>query len=168
MGGSTEPDGYRGFGRIQLDAGLPVNGEGRLALFVADAAVTSIASLTRHEYAFYVDGSAGLDLRATLSWIDPATSPYSAKQLLHDLDLSLMAPSGFRYTMWRTGRVDSTNVNERVIVPATLMESETGVWQVWVWAKSLTTSTQAYSLVVTGAISPSLPVNGTTSSSSTP
>lgn len=155
MGGSTEPDGFRGFGRVHLEAGMPLNGEGSMALFVADANTTSISELTRDEYAFDVDGTAGEELRVTLSWIDPPTSAFAAKQLLHDLDLSVISPAGERYTMWRTGVVDSVNVNERVIIPSGIVASNSGTWEVWVWAKRLSTERQAYSLVVNGAISPS-------------
>lgn len=152
MGGSTEPDGFRGFGRVQLDAGMPLNGEGAMVLFLLDAADVSIPELTRHEYTFNVDASAGLELRVTLSWIDPPTSSLSAVQLIHDLDLAVYSPSWTRYSMWRTGVVDAVNPNERVIIPSGVVES--GTWTVYVWAKRLTTGTQSYSLVVNGAISP--------------
>lgn len=152
MGGSSEPDGFRGFGRVHLEQGIPLDGEGSMALFVADAANTSIPELTQQEYLFDVDGDAGLDFRVTLSWIDPAATAFSAIQLVHDLDLAVSSPSGTRYTMWESGDADEVNVNERVIVNAA--DVETGTWAVWVWAKSLNTDSQSYSLVVNGAISP--------------
>ncbi|CAM9668187.1 unnamed protein product, partial [Laminaria digitata] len=150
MGGSSEPDGYRGFGRVHLEQGMPLGGEGSLALFVADAASTSIKGLTTQQFLFEVNGTAGLDFRVTLSWTDPAATSFSAKQLVHDLDLAVNSPSGIRYTMWASGDVDVANVNERVIVDA--LDVESGTWAVWVWAKSLTTDFQRYSLVVNGAI----------------
>ena len=151
MGGSSEPDGFRGFGRVHLDQGMPLDGEGSLVLFVADAASTSIPELTLQEYRFEVNGTAGLDFRVTLSWIDPAATSFSAKQLVHDLDLAVFSPGGTRYTMWESGEPDEANVNERVIVDA--LDVESGTWTVSVWAKSLTTDFQTYSLVVNGAIS---------------
>ena len=151
MGGSSEPDGYRGFGRVHLEQGLPLSGEGNLTLFVADAANTFIPQLTLHEYMFDVDGEAGLDFRVTLSWIDPAATSLSTKQLVHDLDLAVSSPNGTRYTMWTSGETDDANVNERVIVDA--VEVQNGTWTVWVWAKLLTVAEyQRYSLVVNGAI----------------
>ena len=151
MGGSSEPDGYRGFGRVHLEQGMPLGGEGNLTLFVADAASTSIPELTLHEYTFDVDGEAGLDFRVTLSWIDPAAKSLSAKQLVHDLDLAVSSPNGTRYTMWLSDETDDTNVNERVIVDA--IEVQSGAWTVWISAKSLTAAEfQSYSLVVNGAI----------------
>lgn len=152
MGGSSNPNSTRGFGRIHMDAGMPLGGQGDLVLFVADAAKTNITELSRQEYLFYVDSDAGLDLRVTISWIDPASTTFSAKQLVHDLDLAVYSPNGTRYTMWSSGVTDVYNVNERVIVDAADVES--GNWTIWVWAKALGTVSQNYSLVVNGAISP--------------
>ncbi|CAN0371421.1 unnamed protein product, partial [Hapterophycus canaliculatus] len=36
MGGSTDPDGDKGFGRIHLEAGMPFDGEGVWALYIED------------------------------------------------------------------------------------------------------------------------------------
>ncbi|CAM9619828.1 unnamed protein product, partial [Hapterophycus canaliculatus] len=153
MGGSSEPDGVRGFGRVHLEAGMPLAGEGSLVLFVADAADISIPENTLHEYLFDVDADAGLDLRVTLCWIDPAAHSISAAQLVHDLDLVVISPDGVTtHRMWGSNVLDETNVNERVIIDAA--DVETGTWTIWVWANDLTTDAQAYSLVVNGAISP--------------
>lgn len=152
MGGSSEPDGARGFGRVHLEMGLPLNGEGNLALFVADATDTSVVECTQEEFLFDVDADAGLDFRVTLSWIDPPATSVSVTQLIHDLDLLVKSPSGVSHTMWSSGEADTTNVNERVVVDAADVES--GTWTVWVWAKRLTTDNQSFSLVVNGAISP--------------
>lgn len=152
MGGSSEPDGLRGFGRVHLEAGMPLAGEGSLVLFVADAADTSIPEDTLQEYLFDVDADAGLDLRVTLCWIDPAAATVSAAQLVHNLDLMVISPDNVIHRMWGTDLADSTNVNERVIVDAA--DVTTGTWTIWVYANALTTDTQAYSLVVNGAVSP--------------
>ncbi len=40
MGGNSEPDGFRGFGRVHLDAGLPLDGTGALGLLVVDSNTT--------------------------------------------------------------------------------------------------------------------------------
>lgn len=191
MGGSSEPDESRGFGRVHLAPGMPLGGgtpENPRALFVADAVAhnTSTSELAATDYPFRVDCAAGVDFRATLSWIDPPASALSAVQLLHDLDLAVFSPTGVRYSMWHSGETDSVNVNERVVVPVSHLEqyrsnnsigednndtnaataaaagdednddygSHDGIWIVRVWSKRLTVETQAYSLVVTGAISP--------------
>eukprot|EP00903_Cladosiphon_okamuranus_P015158 g14016.t1 len=153
MGGDSEPDGFRGFGRIHLEMGLPLEGEDSLALYVADSSGTKIGDSSEREYSFEVDADAGLDFRATLSWIDPPATTFSGVQLVHDLDLSVVSPSGTTYTMWSSGEKDTTNVNERVVVDASDVES--GTWAVIVSSNSLTAADeQSYSLVVNGAISP--------------
>lgn len=169
MGGVPEPDGYRGFGRIHLESGLPLNGEGSLALFVADAGDTFIPDSSETEYHFDVDADAGLEFRATLSWIDPPATTFSGFQLVHDLDLTVVSPSGTTHTMWSSGEKDAVNVNERVAVGAADVES--GTWKVFVSSNSFSAAEeQSYSLVVNGAISPPPGgvVNDTFSSASNP
>ncbi|CAM9894313.1 unnamed protein product [Scytosiphon promiscuus] len=150
MGGSSEPDGFRGFGRVHLEAGMPMHGTGRTGLLVVDSSRASISSCGERTITVSVDGDAGVDLRATLCWIDPPATALSATQLQHDLDLVVKAPSGAAYTMWMSGEADTVNVIERVIVPAESMES--GEWSIIVSAKGLLTDEQSYSLVITGAI----------------
>lgn len=165
MGGVSEPDGYRGFGRIHLENGMPLDGEGGLALFVADARNTSISEFSQQDYLFDVDADAGLSFRATLSWIDPPATTFSAIQLVHDLDLAVASPSGMTHTMWSSGEKDAANVNERVVVDAADVES--GTWTVSVSSNSLTAADlQSYSLVVNGAISPGTGVGATSQPSS--
>lgn len=153
MGGSAEPGNFRGFGRIHLDAGMPLKGEGQLALFVADAGNTAIAEDSSWSYYFEVDATAGLELRATLSWIDPPASSMSTVQLINDLDLRVSSPAGTLFTMRSDQSSDTVNVNERIIVGSTAI-AESGMWTVQVASKMFSTTTQSYSLVVTGAISP--------------
>ncbi|CAM9625709.1 unnamed protein product, partial [Ectocarpus fasciculatus] len=147
MGGTSEPNGLRGFGRVHLEAGMPMDGAGETGLLVVESTIGSDGETTE---LVTVDGDAGVELRATLAWLDPPATALSAKQLQHDLDLHVIAPSGAKYTMWESGVDDTVNVVERVIVPVESMES--GVWSVVVSAKGLLTDEQSYSLVVTGAI----------------
>ncbi|CAM9589206.1 unnamed protein product, partial [Scytosiphon promiscuus] len=81
MGGSTEPDGDRGFGRVHLEPGMPLRGEGPGALYVADSSYTSTVELNLTEYTFDVNATAGLEFRATLSWIDPPATAFSSVQV---------------------------------------------------------------------------------------
>ena len=81
MGGGTEPDGTRGFDRVHLEPGMPLGGNGSAALFVADSASTSTTELALTEYSFEVSGRTGLELRATLCWIDPPATTFSAVQV---------------------------------------------------------------------------------------
>lgn len=100
MGGSSEPDSHRGFGRVHLEAGLPLPGVGDIGLFVVDAFNASIEGGATDAYTFEtIDSDAG-EFRATLAWIDPEASTLSSVQLVHDLDLSVTSPSGNTYVMW--------------------------------------------------------------------
>lgn len=150
MGGSSEPDGFRGFGRVHLEGGLPLGAEGDMALFVVDAFETEIEERTIHEYDFELLPNTGLELRASLSWLDPPVSADASQQMLNDLDLTLVAPDGSTlYRMWSDG-ADVKNVIERVIIPSSVVTG--GTWTVAVSCLDLTTETQPYSLVVTGPI----------------
>ena len=153
LGGSSEPGDFRGFGRIHLEAGMPLSGEGSMALYVADAADTSIEEKTVTNFYFDVDADAGLDLRATVAWIDPPATSSSAEQLVNNLDLRVISPSGKKFYMWSENKWDTVNVIERVIVDVEDV-NESGTWLVRVRSRSFSTDDQSYSLVVTGAISP--------------
>lgn len=168
MGGSSEPDGLRGFGRVYLEAGMPLEGSGDTALFVVDAAERSIDENAADEYSFTLNSNTSLEFRATLAWIDPAATVTSTVQLIHDLDLTVVSPSGTVYQMWSFG-ADMWNVVERVIVSADDVDSDNaGEWTVSVSAGSLTTSSQPYSLVVTGPIAEGSEKLTTTESSAAP
>lgn len=149
MGGSSEPDGYRGFGRVHLEAGLPLQGVGDMGLFVADN--VTLDEYTVDKYTFEtVDGDVG-EFRATLAWIDPPASTLSNDQLIHDLDLKVESPRGTNFGMWFSGDIDHDNVIERVVVSTQELAQEGhGVWTVSVRSGSLLDDTQAYSLVVSG------------------
>lgn len=154
MGGSSEPDNYRGFGRVHLEAGLPLEGSGQTALFVADSMNTSATSGELTSFAFETVESEGVEFRATLAWIDPPASAMAVQQLIHDLDLLVTSPSGKEYTMWLSGEADSDNVIERVIVSAeNVAEEESGTWMVSISPSSDFSDAQPYSLVVTGPFS---------------
>lgn len=149
MGGSSEPDGYRGFGRVHLEAGMPLQGVGDVGLFVADN-----VNLDEHvvdNYTFEtVDGDVG-EFRATLAWIDPPASTFSNAQLIHDLDLKVESPRGTDFGMWFSGDIDHDNVIERVVVSKEELAQEGhGTWTVSVRSGFLLDDTQRYSLVVSG------------------
>lgn len=46
MGGSSSPDGNRGFGRVLLEGSLPVRGEGSTAMYFDDDAVVLAGTTT--------------------------------------------------------------------------------------------------------------------------
>lgn len=67
----------------------------------------------------------------------------------------MIAPDGTEFFMWPDDPLDVVNVNERVIVSAGMVtELGSGTWAVRVLSSTLDGDKQAYSLVVTGAISP--------------
>ena len=152
MGGSSEPDGFRGFGRVHLEAGMPLNGLDNMALFVADAFETELDEFTTDEYHFDMIPGTGLELRATLAWIDPPAAIESSIQLLNDLDLTVTGPDGSTLYRMFSDRADDRNVVERVIVPVDIVSVGGGTWTVAESSAGLTTGTQSYSLVVTGPI----------------
>ncbi|CAM9309050.1 unnamed protein product [Choristocarpus tenellus] len=157
MGGDSEPNGFTGFGWVHLEAGLPLNGDGNHTLFVADSLFANVYSGRNDTYEFEMDES-GVEIRATLTWMDPEADEFSFVQLLNDLDLTVTSPSGEDFVMWSSGEVDKRNVVERVIVPAVLVEE--GVWTVMVSANQLITEMQPCSLVVLGSISTVTVVEG--------
>lgn len=164
MGGSSEPDGHRGFGRVHLEAGLPLQGLGDIGLFVADDVNINEYEVDRYTFET-VESDVG-EFRATLAWIDPPASTFSNEQLVHDLDLTVESPRGTNFGMWFSGATDHDNVIERVVVSeGELAQEGYGTWTVSVRSNSLLVDTQAYSLVVTGPFG-----NGTIvdSSSATP
>lgn len=151
MGDGSEPDGDRGFGRVHLETGVPLNGESDIGLFVADSNWTAITSDSTVSYYFAIYEHDVGEFRATLTWMDPPSATISSVQLQHDLDLKVTSPDGTVYTMWLSGEADSANVIERVIVPSADVEASNGTWIVTVTSGILTENgSQAYSLVVTG------------------
>lgn len=152
MGGSSEPDGSRGFGRVHLETVLPLDAAGNRALFVVDAADRRIPERKIVEFYFVLEEDTDLELRATLAWLDPPATQESSVQLLNDLDLTVVSPSGVQYRMWQSG-ADNRNVVERVIINAVDIDKDNdGEWKVAVSSAALTTASQAYSLVVTGPL----------------
>ena len=152
MGGSSEPDGFLGFGRVHLEAAMPLGGMDNMALFVADAFETELDEYTTDEYHFEMVSGGELELRATLVWIDPPATAEASTQLINDLDLTVVGPDGLTLYRMFGERVDDRNVIERVIVPANTVSMISGTWTVAVSSSGLITGTQPYSLVVTGPI----------------
>ena len=55
MGGSSDPDGDRGFGRVHLESALPFDAEGVWALYVEDYdGTTSSAGTVGYTFLFLV------------------------------------------------------------------------------------------------------------------
>jgi len=170
--GRPGPDYQYGWGYLNVKAAADVILAHKASLAVPKMVDDSISNASKTKtYSYKWDGSS--PLRATLCWTDPAGVAQTATDsrtpnLKHNLDLKITAPDGTTiyqpYTMpfvgtWTQasmtlnatkGKNNVDNV-ERVDLPA---PTQTGTYTVTVSLDgTLTTSTQAFSLVVTGASS---------------
>jgi len=150
------PDNQQGFGRLDLSLSLLSSSStpagGGLSLWCSDSEV--VASGGHVSYTFHVV-SAAQPLKATLVWFDPPNAVGAAKQLLHDLDLTVRDETTGT-TFYSNGATsaahrDHKNTVEKVVVgtPPTV----DGDFTVTVAASVLSVGdhTQHFALVVTGA-----------------
>jgi len=170
--GRPGPDYQYGWGYLNVKAAADVILAHKASLAAPKMVDDSISNSSKTKSYNYVwDGTS--PLKATLCWTDPAGTAQTATDsrtpnLKHNLDLKITAPDGTTiyqpYTMpfvgtWTQasmtlnatkGKNNVDNV-ERVDLPA---PTQTGTYIVTVSLDgSLTTSTQAFSLIVTGASS---------------
>ena len=170
--GRPGPDYQYGWGYLNVKAAADVILAHKASLAAPKMVDDSISNSSKTKSYNYVwDGTS--PLKATLCWTDPAGTAQTAADsrtpnLKHNLDLKITAPDGTTiyqpYTMpfvgtWTQasmtlnatkGKNNVDNV-ERVDLPA---PTQTGTYTVTVSLDgTLTTSTQAFSLVVTGASS---------------
>jgi len=170
--GRPGPDYQYGWGYLNVKAAADVILAHKASLAAPKMVDDSISNASKTKtYSYKWDGSSSL--RATLCWTDPAGTAQTAADsrtpnLKHNLDLKITAPDGTTiyqpYTMpfvgtWTQasmtlnatkGKNNVDNV-ERVDLPT---PTQIGTYTVTVSLDgTLTTSTQAFSLVVTGASS---------------
>jgi len=170
--GRPGPDYQYGWGLLNVKAAADVILAHKASLAAPKMVDDSISNSSKTKnYTYVWDGSS--PLKATLCWTDPAGTAQTAADsrapnLKHNLDLKITAPDGITiyqpYTMpfvgtWTQasmtlnatkGKNNVDNV-ERVDVPA---PTQTGTYTVTVSLDgTLATSTQAFSLIVTGASS---------------
>lgn len=169
--GTVEPvsayDNNIGFGIINLVQSLPLQGDNNLGGFVADK--TPISQSENHEYEFFINMSEGQctsdTVSATLVWADPPGQSGCTRCLINDLDLEIvMNNDPSIYPNGRSSK-DDTNNAERIQTSV----SQGDVVRVLVKGANLATSTQTYSLIVTGCIQedvPNMPSSKPTSSAS--
>ena len=139
------PDVYQGYGRVNLDSILNSH------LFVDQSYLTE---LTKNTYSIQLNSS-NVQLKVTLCWMDPPNEAFSAKYLLHDLDLVVTDPAGnifYGNSFNNNGQPalgshrDEVNNNEQVSIKQPVV----GEWMVEVQAKRLTEAlAQNYSIVIT-------------------
>lgn len=89
------PDIFQGYGRVNLAKVLPLQGHSTnsYTLFVDQ---NELKPLTELVYTVVVK-SAAEDLKITLSWYDPPTAEFAARNLVHDLDLIVINPASTSY-----------------------------------------------------------------------
>lgn len=139
---SSPPDNIQGWGQVQLNHVLPIPDLYDFDLYVAD--YETLSSLTRRAY-FVQVASSGVPLRATIAWTDPPNILWAVKNLLNDLDIMVIAPSG-AVSYGNNIPGDEFNTVERVVIET----PEVGEYIVYVTAKVLALGeNQAYGIVIT-------------------
>lgn len=155
---SPPPSNEQGWGRVTLDDVLYVAGD-RKRLFARDERTGFAATGGLHEESLDVlDGSE--PLRVVLAWTDEPSTPAAAINLVNDLDLEAVAPSG---TVYRGNVFDAGasqpggSADRRNNVEVLRIENpEPGAWTIRVRAFALPAPPQDWALVATGR----LPVEG--------
>jgi hypothetical protein len=135
-------DTSSGWGQVRLSTALPLPGIYDFDLYVAD--YESLSSLTRRTY-YVTISDATTPLRVTIAWVDVPNIIWATKNLLNDMDLAVISPSGVVY-YGNNLPGDDFNTMERVVVDP----PELGEYKVQVTAKVLAVgSSQSYSIAIT-------------------
>jgi subtilisin-like proprotein convertase family protein len=147
--GNAGPDYQYGYGRV--------DGVSAVDTLAAGGFREESFSITSeyHDYSYYSSGI--LPIKVSLAWDDAAATPSASTQLVNDLDLTLINPSGTTYYPFvlnpaspgstATSGADHLNNQEQVIVPS----PQAGTWTIRVRANSLPVASQSYSIVFDGA-----------------
>ena len=143
------PDMSQGWGRINLSESLSPPG-GNLAFIDDKEGIWTGASVVSH---LSVTNSSR-DLRVTLAYSDSPGATYAAKELVNDLDLTLVAPNGTEYNGndWTTpfnDTHDRTNPVEGVLIHS----PATGLWKVVISGYNVPMGPQHFAVVASGVIS---------------
>ena len=109
---TTPPDNIQGWGQVQLNHVLPIPGTYDFDLYVAD--YETLSSLTRRVYFVQVTSNV-MPLRTTIAWTDPPNILWAVKNLLNDLDIMVISPSG-AVSYGNNIPGDEFNTVERVVI----------------------------------------------------
>lgn len=154
------PDYNSGYGLVQAPGAVRIaqewnawGREGEVTDSTPEVRIPLVIGATRYLY------------KATMAWTDDPGDINASHVLRNDLDLILESPSGVEYYSWdlsgsygqtvdampcATAGCDSTNNVEQVVVRSTNgTPLETGTWYAVVRAKTLESSSQKFSLVLT-------------------
>jgi len=134
-----------GFGRVNLITSLPLDGETDFTLDAYDR--VSISNGESHSYTYDITSQCDTtdEISATLVWTDPASFSGCSSCVLNDLDID-MSINGLTYYPNGGTSADTKNNAERIRKGT----SPGDVVQITVTGSNLDSSTQDYSLVVTG------------------
>jgi len=156
--GNAGPDYTYGYGRV--DGVAAVDAIIDQAFFVD----TFDKADEVHEYRYPIVAGTP-ELRVSLAWDDFAAEPISSVQLVNDLDLTVISPTGQEYHPFildpqnpariATTGADHLNNQEQIIIP----DPQVGDWTVRLTATALPYPGQRYSIVLPGARS-SLSITG--------
>ena len=96
--------------------------------------------------------SGQIQLKVTLAWDDYQGTPNAAKELVNDLDLLLISPSGTNYYPYvlnpaSPGSVATTGTDNLNNIEQVVVNPEAGIWQVKVKGTLVPQPTQKYSLI---------------------
>ncbi len=146
------PSSKAGWGRLTLDSVLYFVGDKR-GLYVEDKNNDEgVNTSDTVEYTVKVK-SDSVGLRATLAWIDYPPALTSGKNIVNDLDLIAVSPSGKTYLgnnlnhseSGEGGSPDNTNVVEHIRIE----KPEAGDWKFRIIGSNVPYGPQGYALVVT-------------------
>ncbi|MBI4415882.1 MAG: S8 family serine peptidase, partial [Euryarchaeota archaeon] len=163
-GETRYPNFNQGWGRILLDDALFFQGDPR-GLFADDYTL----GIDTSEFVAYdvAIGDASLPIEVTLVWSDYPGTPFTSPNLVNDLDLVVVAPSGTEY---RGNQFEGYNPGESLADPLNASdhlnnvegvlvipdgegaEPEAGLWTVEVSGFDVPLGPQPFALVVSGGI----------------
>lgn len=147
------PNIHEGWGRIDLASATDDS-----HLFIDDA--TGLNTGESAAYGFTVD-TAGSPLKISLVWSDPASAVAAGTNLVSDLDITVVSPSGEVYfgNVFNNGWSETGGGQEAVnnVENVYIQSAEAGTWTVQVYGYNTPVAAQPFALVVDGASSQTTP-----------
>jgi len=148
--GNAGPDYQYGYGRVDGVSAMDM----LIARNFREESVSQSGEY--HDYTYSFSGSIP-SMKASIAWDDEPATPSATVQLVNDLDLTLISPSGQTYYpfvlnpsnpgLTATTGADHLNNQEQIIVP----NPQAGTWIIRVRGNNIPVGPQRYSIVFTGA-----------------
>lgn len=153
-GAQNFPGMDQGWGRINLNAVLPLPGDKEKLSVVDEGSGFSSSSEAPQVFTFTVRDTSQ-PLKVTLSWTDAPSSPAATTNLVNNLDLIVEGPRRtFFGNVFRRGEsvaggsADALNNHEQVLV----LSPQAGTWTVRVKPSRIVQGPQPFALVVRGGL----------------